>query len=277
MVVNESDIRAMVTECVSRILEVHGAIDDKLEGLARLIIQKLKTGKDSFVISSKDLARYYPYKNCPQELNVIVTNLGLLRSAAYNISTRTLKISKWALFCDDEYLVEVIMHELTHFINDTESGGLPSPIGINVQNNKEESLRQIAYLFDDSEMQARVSQFKWSLKRGGVSKDDHESVTHLSKMASLIKDVQKETYADYKSSYGQDDAFGTIIEGLLEYRAQYKTNKDKKLRYSELLSEGEFKKAKAAILGRLYKKYKKFISSLSKTIYDFLSQNPSDK
>ena len=67
-----NDLKMMVMECVQRILEYHGAIDDRLMGLAELIIKRVKSGEDKFTLKRDELERYYPYKNVPESLNVSV-------------------------------------------------------------------------------------------------------------------------------------------------------------------------------------------------------------
>ena len=56
-----NDLKMMVTECVQRILEYHGAIDDKLKGLAELIIKRVKSGEDKFTLKRNELEQYYPF------------------------------------------------------------------------------------------------------------------------------------------------------------------------------------------------------------------------
>lgn len=270
MIINEQDIRRMVTECVSMILERHGAIDEKLEGLAELIADRIQAGEESFSLTGDEISKYYPYKKHPDELNVTLAGLGLSRPGAYSPQTHTVKISKWVPFCDEKYLLEVLMHELTHWVNFAENISAHGRTSILSDTNKEESVRKILYLFDSTEMQARATQFKYALKRG-IDKTEFEFVTHLKLMFSLINAVKSENYEEYKTSYGIDDSFGTIIEGLIGERAYYKYSIDGKDRYTNLLSENEFNKAKAAILRRLCKKYKKFQSSISKIYYDFVS------
>lgn len=46
MTLTGKDIKKIINECVQRILEYHGAIDDRLMGLAELIIKRVKSGED---------------------------------------------------------------------------------------------------------------------------------------------------------------------------------------------------------------------------------------
>ena len=73
MKLGANDLKIMITECVQRILlEYHGAIDDRLKGLAELIIKRVKSGEDKFTLKRNELEQYYPYKNVPESLNVSV-------------------------------------------------------------------------------------------------------------------------------------------------------------------------------------------------------------
>lgn len=273
MVLTENDIRVMVTECVQHILEVHGAIDDKLEGLARLIISKIRAGEHKFTLTKDDVEKYYPYRNCPDSLDVVVERRSFLSPAAYRPTTKCISISSSFSFFDDDYILEMLMHELTHWVNDIESnGGLTKgQFSKTEDTNIEKDVKNILYLFDSSEMQARVSGFRWALKRG-VPKTMYESITHLNFMRSLIKKVEEEQYFDYEQMFGVDDTFGTIIEGLLYQRGYYKYTIDGKERWLNFLNEKEFTAAKNSILNVLKRKYKKFASSISKNLYDFSSK-----
>ena len=66
MELSRTDIKMMIEECVNRILEVHGALDEKLEGLAEVIIGRVKSGEDKFTLSREEIEQYYPYKRIPR-------------------------------------------------------------------------------------------------------------------------------------------------------------------------------------------------------------------
>ena len=64
---------------------------------------------------------YYPYSH-PETLYVSVDRLyGKL--AAYSPNKKLLKINELFLGLPDDKLLEVLMHELTHWVNDIESSG----------------------------------------------------------------------------------------------------------------------------------------------------------
>ena len=284
MVFSEGDILYMVTESVKKILsegiilEYHGALDEKLEGLAKLILSNLKNCKNGFVLHKENIAPNYPYDNCPNVLNIQIQKLDKHKFAAYSPTNKTIKITPSFIFFDDDYIIEALMHELTHWVNDVESLGAISKgrISVMTNNDKEKLLKEILYLFDSSEIQARTTQVKWRIEKEGYSNDnDLERVTHLKRMLFLINEIENEDYFEYKTSYGYDDAFGTLVEGLLSQRAYYKYTIDGKERWSNFLSENEFTKAKSSILKKLKTKYNKFKTNIDKIIYDFKSKSNS--
>ena len=271
MKLNKGDIKSLIKECVQQILEVHGAINDSLSGIADIIIERIKNGETKFTLTKDEISQFYPYKNCPERLPVLVKKeLGIGIPAKYSPDTRIISVSPDIVLFPKDSIVDVIMHELTHWVNDAESnGGLSrGRITIMQEGEKEQTVKAILYLFDPSEMQARVSQFKWALKRK-APKYSYEAITHLKYMSKLISLVDNETYEEYENSYGESESYGTIVEGLLSERAYYKSSIDGKDRYSNFMSENEFNVAKEAIIKRLRKKYAKYKSSIDKNIYDF--------
>ena len=271
------EIKHVIRECVLHILEAHGAIDDKLEGIADIIINRIKNGDTNFSLTREEILQYYPYKNCPETLSIVARELGPGISAKYSPSTRKIYVSPNVSLFPKTAILEVIIHELTHWINDTESsGGLSRGRTTKAQEGeKEQTVKKILYLFDSSEIQSRTSQFRWALKRN-VPKHYYESITHLKLMYNLISLVKDETYEEYEKSYGESESYGTIVEGLLSEKAYYKSSIDGKARYSNFMSEAEFNAAKNAIIKNLSKKYKKFKANIDKNIYDLFS-NSSNK
>lgn len=267
-----SDIRQMVCECIKKIvLEYHGAINDSILKIAETIITSLRNGKTEFTLNKNNIEQYYPYKYCPNILNVKIENLNNKQIAIYSTKTKTIKISPLFISFNDNYLIEILMHELTHWVNDNESLGkiVNNNSKIIPQTNKELLIKEILYLFNSSEIQARITQLKWYIKRKQTN--NFENVTHLKRMLFLINEIEKENYFEYENYFGEEN-FGTIIEGLLSQRNYYKYTIDGKERWNNLLSENEFIKTKRAILNNFKKKYKKFKINIDKIIYDSNNQ-----
>lgn len=263
----------MVSESVKEILsEIRGAIDDKIKNIAEIIIKRLKNGEKKFLLTKNEIKQFYPYKNCPNFLNVSVEPIRSGIPSSYNYKTNTLRISPSISMFDDMYIVEILMHELTHFVNCFEKKNV---YGGNVittaETEKERTLQEILYLFNYSEMQARATQYKWALKNSWKGRD-YEEVTRIERMNYLINEINNETYKEYEATFGVTDAFGTIVEGLLAERAYQQFQKYGIDRWQNFLSKDEFEHAKKAIINSLSKKYKKFKETIDKIYFDFLSE-----
>lgn len=273
MNITRNELKKMIQECVFRVLEIHGAIDDSLSGIAKEIIERLKNNETNFLLGKDEICKFYPYKNCPESLKVKVCQIQGNKPAAYSLKDNSLKISSSLKTFGDSFIISAIMHELNHWINDIENPkGLSKVIQSETNSQeKERIINRITYLFDNSEMNARVTQFKWATMARNAT-IEKELVTHLNEMLNLINEIKKEDYKEYYSTYGATDSFGTIIEGLLALRAYRKSYDDGKDRFTNLLSEKEFYKTKQSIIKSLLKKYKKFKANIDKIYYD-LSQN----
>lgn len=277
MTLTEQDIKRLVNECVLRVLEARGALDDKMKGLAWLIIRRLESGEMEFVITKKELAKYYPYQHMPDSLNVAAVDLYRQytgKKAAYSIETNTVKIDiTYTYFLTDpryagrtkHELFEVLMHELTHFVNHSESqedvDKLPRPMKMSAD-EPSKTAKRILYLFDNGEMNARATEFKWeihgSYKLGKLS--NYDSITRLSSMRELIDTVKNDTQPS-------DDQPLSVVEVLLQSRGHRKMQIHGNERYLNP-SESDFEKAKMAIVKKLTRAYNEFYQKLSKIYYD---------
>jgi len=281
MTLTGEDIKKIINECITRIMEARGALDDKLRGLAELIVSRVKSGEDEFVLSENELAQYYPYKNIPASLNVLVEDMYSQytgNKASYSRLTNTITLdSTYVLFLRSgrytkEYeliLTEIVMHELTHLVNHYESGdnerldSIPRPMKFE-RTEPSKVVKGILYLFDKGEMNARATEFKWELKRRRVRKESnlgkYDSVTHLSSMRKMIDAVKN----DIQPSDGQPLS---IVELLLQSRGHRKMQIDGKERMLNPSPE-DFEKAKEAIVKKLTKAYNEFYQKLCKIYYD---------
>ena len=269
MRLNETEIRLMVEECVKRILEVHGALDEKLEGLAELIIKRVKSGEDKFALSQEEIEQYYPYKHVPGSLNVSVQFLKPGAEASYSMTTNTIKISPGVRYLStDEHFMEVLMHELTHFVNNNESdGSLSKWVPIDHEPDGPGIIaKKIEYLFDPSEMQARVTQFKIRLKNSKERKklSEFNDITGLGTMERLIGIVENEKQPT-------DEEPLSVVELLLCQRGNKKSQLDGRTRFLNPSAE-DFYKAKKAIVKKLKMAYKSFFAKISKIYYDEMGQ-----
>lgn len=283
MLLTEDDIRKAIYQCVRLIMEAHGAIDDKLLGLAQLIINRIKSGETSFTIDHDELAEYYPYKNVPDSLNVAVADLYSYYTgikAKYGIETNTIKIDSTlvSFLKDGRYkeeteskIIEILMHEITHFVNHFESGEdvatMPRPCKME-RTEPSKYAKRILYLFDPGEIQARISEFKWALRNGWENRktgkpkrfSDYDRVTHLNSMKNMIDAVRNDVQPG-------DDEDLSIVELLLLSRGNKKMQIDGRERMLNP-SPQDFEKAKASIVKKLTRAYNDYFQKLSKIYYD---------
>ena len=282
MTLTGDDIRKIVNECITRIMETRGALDDKLRGLAELIVSRVKSGENEFTLNRNELEEYYPYKRVPESLNVLVKDLYSQytgHKAAYSRTTNTITMDETYVIMlrsrryAEEYepiITEIVMHELTHFVNHIESGdnerldSIPRPMNFE-RTEPSKVVKRILYLFDKSEMNARATEFKWELKRkrprqGERNMGKYDSITRLSSMSKLIDAVQNDVQPS-------DNQPLSIVELLLQSRGHRKMQIDGRERMLNP-SPQDFENAKMAIVKKLTKAYNDFYQKLSKIYYD---------
>ena len=285
MILTGDDIKRIINECVTRIMEVRGALDDKMHDLAELIVNRVKSGEDEFVIGKEELSEYYPYKNTPDSLNVAVKEMYSQitgSKAAYARLTNTINIDRtYVIFLRSArytkeytpYVTEIVMHELTHFVNHFESGdnerldSIPRPMNFD-RTEPSKLAKRILYLFDKGEMNARATEFKWELKSRRVIRPEanlnrYDDITRLSGMRKLIDAVQNDTQPS-------DDQPLSVVELLLQSRGHRKMQIDGRERMLNPSPE-DFEKAKEAVVKKLTKAYNDFYQKLSKIYYDQVS------
>jgi hypothetical protein len=257
-------------------------LDDKLRGLAELIVSRVKSGEDEFVVGKEELSEYYPYKHIPDSLNVAVKEMYSEitgNKASYSRLTNTINIDRtYIVFLRNArytekytpYITEIVMHELTHFVNHFESGdnerldSIPRPMKFD-STGPSKLARRILYLFDKSEMNARATEFKWELNRRNVRRPEtnlnrYNDITHLSDMRKLIDAVQNDTQPS-------DNQPLSTVELLLQSRGHRKMQIDGRERMLNPSPE-DFEKAKEAIVKKLTRAYDDFRQKLSKIYYD---------
>lgn len=266
------EIREMVKNVIS---EVHGAIDDKLFGLCNIIFSRLRGGEKDFTIDRATLQQFYPYKNCPDSLNVSLTDLPTGRNAymAYAPDSNTIKIDPVSFCFTPQRRNAYLIHELTHFVNNMEKTKRTDAdnLHFDVETDNEEYAREIIYFFEPSEMQARASQFKQELKANpNQPLEYYNNTTQLRGMRNLIEFVKNDKFL------GASSTEFSIIDLLLAQRA-YKRwfvdtpEKKEKGRFLNITTEQDHERAKAAIVKKLQRRYNKFFTVISKIYYDSIS------
>ena len=199
MRLNETDIRMMVEECVKRILsEYHHSIDNSLEKLAELIIDKYENGGGE--ISADEINSINPYFKVSKPLTVVLVNdddAGFV--ATYSKNNNEIEINTDERFHFGNRLKETLMHELSHFVDNN----LRTKPYANVQSFAPDDpgdvptkfVNDILYYFNPSEIQARLTQYKYFLERQpqmvkqSIKNHFSEKVLKLDYMETLISIV----------------------------------------------------------------------------------------
>ena len=130
---------------------------------------------------------------------------------SYGPVTNTLRISKSLVFFMLDYYYNkeyepqvktVLMHELTHFVNHFESqentDTMARPLKMD-RTDKSKIAKDILYFFDKKEINARVTEFKWDLKRNSVQKPDG-SISKLSDYDNTRERMLNPTPEDFENA-----------------------------------------------------------------------------
>ena len=274
MELNRADIKAMIKECVNRILlEHHHSIDGSLEKLAELIIEKFEEGGGE--ISPEEINAINPYFKTNKPIVVVPVD-GVNFVASYSKTTGEIEINTEKRFHFGGRLKETLMHELSHFV-DTNLRTKPytntqifTPGGPSDTSAK--FVNDILYYFSPTEMQARLTQFKYFLERqpqmAKRSIKDHfnEKVLNLDYMETLISIVDGCVY-------------GTRSEDIIQMLGNAASNARVKKRggsYDQTaflggMSEQEFDEQQKKISRILSKRLKSMTQKALKIKYDALS------
>lgn len=271
MVLSEREIRSMVMECVSMILEHHHAIDKSLEKLADLIDEKYHEGGG--VISVEEINSINPYFSVNSPIVVSVVSNDEF-AASYNEKTNEIEINE-KKYNGRFSSKELIMHELSHFIDlnartkpinpptqYTPNG--PTDLPVKFSND-------ILYFFRPTEMQARLTQFTYFLKsnpdcaRKDLTSIENEKVLKTEYMSILIEIVEGTEY--YKTS-------GEIVQILANSASCDRVKKRgggyERSAFLDGMSESEFNVQKQKIISILKKRLNSFKQKALKIKYDMM-------
>ena len=197
LVVN--DLKIIITECVQRILEYHHVINQSLESLAEMVLSIAEKGGG--VIPANEVAKFNPYFD-GADLNVAIEN-ETGNVASYEHKTNTLYVPNSSSFYRNGRLKEVIMHELSHYI-DNNLRTKPDFANKRYYDDAEAAdlANDILYYFKPTEMQARLTQYKYFLEkypfyaRKPLTFKASENVLHLEYMQDLIEKIENEKFED---------------------------------------------------------------------------------
>lgn len=272
MIINESDIRAMVKECIECILEHHHIIDSSFEKLADLIIQKFNEGGGE--ISSDVVNSINPYFKTNTPL-IVIPSETMNDIASYNQATNEIEINTNPRFHRNGRDKESIIHELTHFVDLNQRTkpriGFLSFSKTVIADTITEFVNDILYYFNPSEMQARLSQYGYFLKQNAnavnsnIYSYDTEKVLKLGYMETLIEIAKGATYGKPSEE---------IIQ-MLAYSASYSRIKNRggnisNSAYTEGLTIDDFNEQKTKIVNILSHRLEKMKKKAMKIKYDMM-------
>lgn len=268
MTLTGRDIRKIVNECVQRILEYHHTIDKSLEALAEMILSIAEKGGG--VIPANEVTKFNPYFG-GADLNVAIEN-GTGDVASYEHKTNTVYVSNSSSFYRNGRLKEAIMHELSHYV-DKNLRTKPDFANKRYSDDTEvaELANDILYYFSPTEIQARLTQYKYFLEkypfyaRKPLTFKEAENVLHLEYMQDLIEEIENEEFEDsyfgivhrivYQESVKRTQRRGGGIPGFL----------------SGFKDENEYNSQKSKLISRLTKKLSLFSQKAGKIKFDALS------
>ena len=276
MKINSNDIRTMVMECVKSILnERRGAIEDSMRGLAIEIINRIRNGENDFHIDFDELSKYVPerylYKNeeiRPKWAEGFNIKVCYIKNdiAAWNWKINTLEINLKYITKPTEVIIEYLMHEFTHMVNDKCS---PNEIhGFEPNASAPKLVREIFYYFSPSEMQSRLSQFKIWLENHPQNTFESaafnaDNILNISFMETIINYINGMTF---------DDKSKQIVDILVyiklynSHRRNGKSNKN----YEYGIPPKEFEKAKDSLVKTYENRYISYVNKVRKIYNDSL-------
>lgn len=272
MKLGANDLEIMITECVQRILEHHHAIDDSLEQLASLIIDKFKGGGGN--IDPEAINAVNPYFKVTTPLKIIPVR-GVNYVASYSKNNNEIEINS-----DRNILLpkmkENIMHELSHFVDLNLRTKPRDPAFRLSEYGEVDAMANIAddiiYLFSPTEIQARLTQFKQLLKRiPGQSRKDlteyfNEKCLRLTRMKELL-----EIFNDCRYGYKSDEIVQMVAYSTSYSRIIRKGGNIDNAAWGENMSEEEFIIQKKKIGRVLEKRLRNMWQKASKLKFDALA------
>lgn len=204
VLITESKLKQIIGEAAIKVLESLGAITEQgLYQLALAILDKAyhkndddinndNNDENEFYITAKELNNAQNY--CEFTTPLIVrtysdssTNLGCSQGIDRETGFDLININLAKIGDTKSSPAALIMHELTHVINSRKS----SNIGMNPR-AADKSIERMLYLFQDTERQARLTEFSTYLSeqpKESLSKNiyDYDNILWLTEMKNYIK------------------------------------------------------------------------------------------
>ena len=269
----ESDIRHMVKESVERVLsETRGILNGRLRDLAVYIVERLKT-EDEFIIPAETLKDFTHYYAPTKPLKVTKIDDGTTNSlASYNFSPTSeydeLVVNDFEGYRNVKSFVGTIMHELTHMVNrNMPNSRVQGGTSINATLPIEQVANAAIYLFQDTEMQARINEIPDFL-------ETHPWVTKLEDCNEILCLGQMRQIIDLIKNWGMFNSLmagGDFLSMLFGAKKYIKANKNNTQMNGTfpMHNNNEIEKIRKNLIKSFSKRYINFYKKAAKVFYDY--------
>lgn len=280
MVFSESDIRQMVQESISKLLEYHHTIDDGLGTLADDILLIARHGGGT--ISADVVNRYNKYFQTDKDLKVVVERRSS-DNAYYDRINNVLGIATKTL--NSVKAKEIVMHELSHFIDQNARKKFDTEV---ITMPKLRFVDMALYFYRVTEMQARLNEYANRIKRNPMLAKykitSKQTSLHIDDMYYTLKMVEG---ADFNNS--ADPSWAMVIGLAYSFalsKAMRRTNtissNDVRGRFTNYinidnLTEQEFNNRKASVSKILRKRLRVFTHKALKIKGDAIQTNQQSR
>lgn len=191
---DRNSLKEIISSVVKKVIaeEMH-VINEKLFPLAEFIYKeidkRIKGGENSieFVVSKEEIAEFYPYDN-PAELKI---DCGLgLTNGKMEYKNGVLLVNIEFFYTESQNrCLSMIIHELTHFVNDNEGGIRP------IFRKTDKTFTELLYFLRETECNARCSELGFFLKKTGIREPlaNYEKIIRFNRIERLLEKFEKES------------------------------------------------------------------------------------
>lgn len=258
---SEKQIKEMITKCVKEYLkESLGAVTNGLIQLSQKIISDIKDGEITIKYKPEQLNKYQNYYIAQKPLII------QLVSRFENDKTICLQVTKdYAdiIYVNDRLLLakkspeSIIIHELTHIVNRNMSNDrLLAP------EHPNQEIQKMLYLFQDTELQARLSQFFSVLRNYPKEALSQDIYSYRMLLLTPMK-----YYIDNFIVNGNETNIRDLVKSN-QYYKQKRNNIDSNVQYN--LTGFNLEQQRAKLLKYYNKKYNEYLGKAVKILGFFL-------
>lgn len=197
--ITEEQLEILVGEDVS---ETMSGIDDRMIELAKIILEigvnLIRNRKEHTFLAPSQVNKYQDYFNGSKPLEILcIYDSDTLDVAKYDYVSNSITLNFGPIsHMDINSIIASIMHELTHMVNFSKGNETTlSRYDINHNTPDADIINRYTYLFNPSEMQARLSQYyhycKLYNKPIGLYTPQIENILCLSEMKKMVNNIDR--------------------------------------------------------------------------------------